>query len=155
MRLHPAWIASTAALYAVAGEIAYRAGRPVVDAAGACRPGSADPTLPMLALTGVVYVVSAAWIARRGGPSWALATAVHAGIALALGFLLGGAVYQARTAAGPRCAEMRFCGLSCYELPWWAQVLALLVPVLAAAAFAPVIGWAARKMFRPPVSPAR
>jgi hypothetical protein len=139
-----AWLAGTVALYTATGELRYHDEKPIVHPEWGCTRSRSERSQagPIALVT--IYLVSVAMLARRSAGAWASTVAVHVLVAIFAGLALGDVYAGLRMANGTHCYAIEFCGYCPVPLTWYQQGIAFLVPALAGAAAAPLVGWIAR-----------
>jgi hypothetical protein len=144
VRLRLGWLAVTTVAYSTLAELQHRANPRIPDAGGHCEQYAGFARAALL-LGLAIYLVSTALFARRQAGKWAAATALHAGLAVLTGAILGSGLFRwIRSFLASEHGGMCFSIGEPWVVPWYAEIAEYVIPVLIAALLAPLVGYVAR-----------
>jgi hypothetical protein len=142
VRFRARFVAVSTLVYALVGEIDYRASDP-------CTRGSpVDYQSIAIAVRLGILVIAAAVLARRAPSAWRAETALNTGVGLGAGIVLAGALVRVREATRPYCGLYLCGGFGCMPDPWYEELFVALAFAAVGAVLALPVGWLARHAHR-------
>jgi len=145
MQLRLGWLTVTTLAYSSLAELQHRANPRIPDASGYCAEYAGFAQAAVL-LGIAIYLVSTWFLARRETGKWVATTALHAGLAVLTGSILGSKLFRwVRSFLVPEHGGMCFSIDTLMAEEWWYSATAeSVILVLITTLLAPLVGYLAR-----------